>query len=48
VAYLEGPELRGLIEAGPDFRPLSWYAGKPFVVHFFGDGPAARAWLFAA
>jgi len=46
VAYLVGPELRGLIEAGPDFQPLASYAGKPFIVNFFGDEPAARAWLF--
>lgn len=48
VAYLVGPELRGLIEAGPDFQPLNWYLGKPFVINFFGDEPAALAWLFAA
>lgn len=46
VAYLVGPELRGLIEAGPDFQPLASYAGKPFIVNFFGDERAALAWLF--
>lgn len=48
VAYLVGPQLRGLIEAGPDFQPLAWYTGKPFIVNFFGDEPAAVAWLFEA
>ena len=48
VAYLVGPELRGLIEAGPDFQPLAWYEGKPFIVNFFGDEPAALTWLFGA
>ncbi|MGI4761783.1 MAG: hypothetical protein ACRYF0_13830 [Janthinobacterium lividum] len=48
VAYLVNPRLRGLIEAGPDFQPLSWYEGKPFVVNFFGDEPAALTWLLAA
>ena len=46
VAYLVGPKLRGLIEAGPDFQPLAWYAGKPFIVNFFGDEATARTWLF--
>jgi len=46
VAYLVGPSLRGLIEAGPDFQPLAWYAGKPFIVNFFGDEATARTWLF--
>lgn len=45
VAYLVGPQLRGLIEAGPEFQPLAWYTGKPFVVNFFGDEVAAIAWL---
>ncbi len=45
VAYLVAPRLRGLIEAGPEFHPLAWYTGKPFVVHFFGDEAAAMAWL---
>lgn len=48
VAYLVGPQLRGLIEAGPDFQPLAWYSGKPFTVNFFGDETAAIAWLFKA
>lgn len=45
VAYLVGPQLRGLIEAGPEFQPLAWYTGKPFVVNFFGEETAAIAWL---
>lgn len=48
VAYLVGPRLRGLIEAGPDFQPLSAYEGRPFIVNFFGEEQAAIAWLFAA
>lgn len=45
VAYLVGPTLRGLIEAGPDFQPLSAYKGRPFIVGFFGEEEAAIAWL---
>jgi hypothetical protein len=48
VAYLVGPRLRGLIEAGPDFQPLSSYEGRPFIVNFFGEEQAAIAWLLAA
>jgi hypothetical protein len=48
VAYLVGPQLRGLIEAGPDFQPLSSYEGRPFIVNFFGEEQAAIDWLFAA
>ena len=48
VAYLVGPRLRGLIEAGPDFQPLSAYEGRPFVVNFFGEEQAAITWLFEA
>ncbi|TDN40032.1 hypothetical protein E4631_20750 [Hymenobacter sp. UV11] len=49
VAYVVGPALRGLINAGPDFQPLSAYAGKPsFVVNFFGEEQAAIAWLCEA
>lgn len=46
VAYVVKPALRGLIEAGPDFQPLSAYAGKPFVVNFFGEDADALAWLY--
>lgn len=45
VAYLVGPTLRGLIEAGPDFQPLSTYKGRPFVIDFFGEESAALEWL---
>ncbi|RZK62282.1 MAG: hypothetical protein EOO59_02950 [Hymenobacter sp.] len=45
VAYLVGPTLRGLIEAGPDFQPLSAYKGRPFIVVFFGEESAAIDWL---
>jgi hypothetical protein len=45
VAYLVGPTLRGLIEAGPDFQPLSAYKGRPFVIDFFGDEGTAIQWL---
>lgn len=48
VAYLVGPMLRGLIEAGPDFQPLSSYEGRPFIVNFFGEEQAAIDWLFEA
>jgi hypothetical protein len=48
VAYLVGPQLRGLIEAGPDFQPLAAYAGRPFIVNFFGEEQAAIDWLFEA
>jgi hypothetical protein len=48
VAYLVEPRLRGLIEAGPDFQPLSLYEGRPFIVNFFGEEQAAIAWLFEA
>jgi len=48
IAYLVGPMLRGLIEAGPDFQPLSSYAGRPFIVNFFGEEQDAIAWLFEA
>jgi hypothetical protein len=48
VAYLVGPRLRGLIEAGPDFQPLSFYEGRPFIVNFFGEEQAAIDWLLAA
>jgi hypothetical protein len=48
VAYLVGPRLRGLIEAGPDFQPLSAYEGRPFIVNFFGEEQAAIDWLFEA
>jgi len=48
VAYLVGPRLRGLIEAGPDFQPLASYAGRPFIVNFFGEEQAAIDWLFEA
>lgn len=45
VAYLVGPTLRGLIEAGPDFQPLSTYKGRPFIIDFFGEEGAAIQWL---
>lgn len=45
VAYLVGPTLRGLIEAGPDFQPLAAYKGRPFIVGFFGEESAAIDWL---
>lgn len=45
VAYLVGPTLRGLIEAGPDFQPLSAYKGRPFIVGFFGEEGTAIEWL---
>lgn len=45
VAYLVGPMLRGLIEAGPDFQPLAAYKGRPFIVGFFGEEGAAIEWL---
>lgn len=48
VAYLVGPGLRGLIEAGPDFQPLAAYEGRPFIVNFFGEEQAAIDWLFEA
>jgi hypothetical protein len=48
VAYLVEPRLRGLIEAGPDFQPLSSYEGRPFIINFFGEEQAAIAWLFEA
>ncbi|WP_019948196.1 hypothetical protein [Hymenobacter aerophilus] len=45
VAYLTSPALLAHVMADPGFKPLEYYADKPYQVHFFGDEGAAVSWL---
>lgn len=45
VAYLTSPALLAHIIADPEFKPVEYYADKPYQIHFFGDEGAAVAWL---